>query len=123
MGDQAEAHPVQPRAQPGVDQEADGRRGQDPADAAPRGFQHQQDGGGAEHKVDDRRHRRAVRKRGAIEEGPGQGGGRDTGEQAVQAGRSAAASAPGGIEKERRGERDQKEAGPVELGGTMSTTQ
>ena len=124
MREQRQADAIEPGTGHRVDEEADGRHRQDPADAAPRSFEHEEDGQRAEHDVDagaDRpRGRRSARNRPAARRARRSPSATSEQRESSRSDRRSwlrpRAPAPPSDEQEREHQRDQQEADAVHLG-------
>ena len=136
MREQWKADAIEPGPDQRVDEEDGRRHGQDPADGAARGFEHQDDGQCAEHDVDGERIGGAIDEALEIDERPGERGDSRTCEDPVEradsrrsrpsSGRDFAfslrrpappvAAQSGRHEKKRQHQRDEQEADAVDLG-------
>ncbi len=135
MREQRKAYAIEPGTDQRVDEEGARRRRQDPADAASRSFEHEDDGQHAEKDVDGERIRCPIDEALEIEERPGERSDRRSGEDPVESADSRrsrptgrgfavclrrrappATTESGWYEKKREHQRDEQKADAVHLG-------
>ena len=115
MRDEPEPDAVEDLPTPPIGDEGNRRRGQDPPDGSPRGFEHEQDRQTAERYVNRQRIRGAIDEAAEIKDGPRERDGRGADENPVEVRDAPGGCRPRREEQEDEDQRDEQKADAVDL--------